>query len=235
MMISAFLGHVYSQTSSSASSSFSGKTRRLCKFFSTFFRCVGKALAILNTIILLSSGILELIAIFDNCYCDSSVLGRGPSEGFATIVTDWGIDALKAVCGGGATLVVGTGVFVVGVWMMVDEPLKDDVAMVRDSQCDPNWEADRDILMVSSTHEPGSDGMVAGHGTINFQDDDCRDPELDAVLLRPRHLSPKEGINSSGDVNDLAQEVVGVNPISTPDNSVALLTDPGAASIIINA
>lgn len=45
----------------------------------------GKSLAIVNAIGIIGSGMLQFTSIYDNCYCNSSALGRGMDNAYAVV------------------------------------------------------------------------------------------------------------------------------------------------------
>jgi hypothetical protein len=51
----------------------------------------GKLLATINAIWIIAAGMLQFTSVYDNCYCNSSVLGRGAQYAYDIIVLD-GLD-----------------------------------------------------------------------------------------------------------------------------------------------
>ena len=78
----------------------------LCAF-TVLCRCAGKILAVFNTLLLISSSILEPIGAYDNCWCNGDVIGDGYS-GYITLFRS-GKDlrlAARLPWGGGLALAI---------------------------------------------------------------------------------------------------------------------------------
>ncbi|KAG2357250.1 hypothetical protein BDR07DRAFT_1473546 [Suillus spraguei] len=81
--------HSYSDTPNG--NPFSCITICLAKAVSNLLRWGGKLLAIVNAIWIIAAGMLQFTSIYDNCYCNSSVLGRGAQYAFDIVMVD-GLD-----------------------------------------------------------------------------------------------------------------------------------------------
>jgi len=60
------------------------KSVRIARVLANLLRWGGKFLAIVNAICLIATGMLQFTSVYDNCYCNSSVLGLGDA-GYAVI------------------------------------------------------------------------------------------------------------------------------------------------------
>jgi ABC-type multidrug transport system permease subunit len=74
---------------------------RLAKVLANVLRWGGKLLAIINAIGVIASGMLQFTSVYDNCYCNSSVLGLGIDRAYSVISpSDSQVDyTLYAWCG----------------------------------------------------------------------------------------------------------------------------------------
>ncbi|KAG1728556.1 hypothetical protein EDB19DRAFT_1746441 [Suillus lakei] len=91
LVMSSILSHHASSYSDRPRSPFSSITIRLVKVVSNLLRWGGKLVAIVNAIWIIAAGMLQFTSIYDNCYCNSSVLGRGAQYAYDIIVLD-GLD-----------------------------------------------------------------------------------------------------------------------------------------------
>jgi hypothetical protein len=57
----------------------------LAKVLADVLRWVGKFLAIVNAICIILTGMLQFTSVYDNCYCNASVLGLGMDGAYAVI------------------------------------------------------------------------------------------------------------------------------------------------------
>jgi len=86
------------------------KSVRITRVLANLFRWGGKFLAIVNAICLIATGMLQFTSVYDNCYCNSSVLGLGnagyavifPSDSQAHITKTAWIGALALGCSASA-------------------------------------------------------------------------------------------------------------------------------------
>ncbi|KAG1727272.1 uncharacterized protein EDB91DRAFT_893799 [Suillus paluster] len=88
LVMSSVLSHYTFSYSDRPKSPSSSIMMRLAKVLSNLLRWGGKFLAIVNAIWIIAAGMLQFTSIYDNCYCDSSVLGRGVQHAFDIVVTD---------------------------------------------------------------------------------------------------------------------------------------------------
>ncbi|KAH7908567.1 hypothetical protein BJ138DRAFT_341412 [Hygrophoropsis aurantiaca] len=58
---------------------------RAAKILSNILRFAGKTLAIINAIGLIASSVFQFANVFDNCYCDGSVTGRGALNAYVIL------------------------------------------------------------------------------------------------------------------------------------------------------
>ncbi|KAG2043165.1 hypothetical protein BDR03DRAFT_853190 [Suillus americanus] len=63
----------------------------IVKVVSNLLRWGGKLVAIVNAIWIIAAGMLQFTSIYDNCYCNSSVLGIGLQDAYAIVVVN-GLD-----------------------------------------------------------------------------------------------------------------------------------------------
>ncbi|KAG2114339.1 uncharacterized protein F5147DRAFT_786912 [Suillus discolor] len=75
LVMSSTLSHYASSRSDRPSDSFSSTTLSLTKVVSNLLRWGGKLVAIINAIWIIVAGMLEFASTYDNCYCNSNVLG----------------------------------------------------------------------------------------------------------------------------------------------------------------
>ncbi|KAG1773280.1 hypothetical protein EV702DRAFT_583207 [Suillus placidus] len=91
LVMSSILSHYASSYSDRPRSPFSSITICLAKVVSNLLRWGGKLVAIVNAIWIIVAGMLQFTSIYDNCYCNSSVLGRGAQYAYDIVVFD-GLD-----------------------------------------------------------------------------------------------------------------------------------------------
>jgi hypothetical protein len=60
----------------------------LANVLSKLLRWGGKFLAIVNAIWAVTASMLQFADVYNNCYCNSSVLGRGVQHAYDIVVTD---------------------------------------------------------------------------------------------------------------------------------------------------
>ncbi|KAH7908566.1 hypothetical protein BJ138DRAFT_1157411 [Hygrophoropsis aurantiaca] len=58
---------------------------RLAKRLSNIFRFTGKILAVVNAIGLVASSVFQFSSVYDDCYCNGSVLGRGQANSYVVL------------------------------------------------------------------------------------------------------------------------------------------------------
>lgn len=88
LVMSSILSHYASSYSDRPRSPFSSVAVRLVKAVSNLLRWGGKLVAIVNAIWIIAAGMLQFTSVYDNCYCNSSVLGRGAQYAYDIIVFD---------------------------------------------------------------------------------------------------------------------------------------------------
>ncbi|KAG2085394.1 uncharacterized protein F5147DRAFT_644888 [Suillus discolor] len=88
LVMSSILSHHAFSYSDRPRGPFSSTTLRLAKLASNFLRWGGKLAAIVNAIWIIAAGMLQFTDIYDNCYCNSSVLGRGAQYAYDIVLFD---------------------------------------------------------------------------------------------------------------------------------------------------
>ncbi|KAG2352333.1 hypothetical protein BDR07DRAFT_1367332 [Suillus spraguei] len=89
LVMSSILSHyAYSYSNRPNGTHFSSITVRLVKVVSNLLRCGGKSVAIVNAICIIAAAMLQFTSIYDNCYCNSSMLGRGAQHAFNIVLVD---------------------------------------------------------------------------------------------------------------------------------------------------
>ncbi|KAG2151908.1 hypothetical protein BD769DRAFT_10395 [Suillus cothurnatus] len=88
LVVSSILSHYASSYSDRPRSPFSSITIRLVKVASNLLRRGGKFVAIVNALGIIAAGMLQFTNVYDNCYCNSSVLGRGAQNAYSIVVFD---------------------------------------------------------------------------------------------------------------------------------------------------
>ncbi|OAX40780.1 hypothetical protein K503DRAFT_686817 [Rhizopogon vinicolor AM-OR11-026] len=94
----------------------------LAKVLANVLRWGGKSLAIVNAFCIIASGMLQFTSVYDNCYCNSSVLGLGMDYAYAIILPSDSQVYQTTVAWGGA-LVLGCGgsvVFIFFIYLLID-------------------------------------------------------------------------------------------------------------------
>jgi hypothetical protein len=137
MMLSTFLCHIYKNFQSSpppytsrshshwqykpTHSSSRTSSRAAFRTLAISLRYVGNSLAIFNTTLVLLAGLFQFSGVFDNCYCDSSAIGRGTSNAFNVIYpTDVGY--IRSVWGAAVAMAIGSAVIVlIFVWLRFED------------------------------------------------------------------------------------------------------------------
>ncbi|KAG1719922.1 uncharacterized protein EDB91DRAFT_1240482 [Suillus paluster] len=89
LVMSSILSHYSSSCSNQPRNIFS--SMHLARVLSNLLRWGGKLLAIVNAIWIIAASMLQFTNIYDNCYCNSSVLGRGVRDAYFIVITD-GLD-----------------------------------------------------------------------------------------------------------------------------------------------
>jgi hypothetical protein len=85
-------GSLYPDSSSNYASSYPDSSSsffssvRFAKVLANVLRWVGKSLAIINAICIIFTGILQFTSVYDNCYCNASVLGLGIDRAYVVII-----------------------------------------------------------------------------------------------------------------------------------------------------
>jgi len=88
LVVSSILSHYASSYSDRPRSPFSSITICLVKVASNLLRRGGKFVAIVNALGIIAAGMLQFTNVYDNCYCNSSVLGRGAQNAYSIVVFD---------------------------------------------------------------------------------------------------------------------------------------------------
>ncbi|KAG1874744.1 hypothetical protein DFJ58DRAFT_650894 [Suillus subalutaceus] len=88
LVMSSILSHYASSHSDRPRSPSSSITIRLVKVVSNLLRWGGKLVAIVNAIGIIAAGMFQFTSVYDNCYCNSSVLGRGAQNAYASVMLD---------------------------------------------------------------------------------------------------------------------------------------------------
>ena len=83
LVLSSILSHYASSNQYRLESPFSSV--RLAKVLANVLRWGGKLLAIINAIGVIASAMLQFTSVYDNCYCNSSVLGLGIDRAYLDI------------------------------------------------------------------------------------------------------------------------------------------------------
>jgi hypothetical protein len=139
MMLSTFICHIYkiSEPSSSTASRHTeqegskatdttsrkptSKTRVSLKVLAISLRYLGNTLAICNTILVLLAGLFQFSGVFDNCYCDASVLGRGASKAF-NVIYPTNVGDIRSVWGAAVAMAVGSAaILLTFVWLRFED------------------------------------------------------------------------------------------------------------------
>ncbi|KAG1827918.1 hypothetical protein EV424DRAFT_586443 [Suillus variegatus] len=89
LVTSSIISHyTYLYSARSSWSPFFSITMRLAKVISNLLRWSGKFLATVNAVWLITASMLQFADVYDNCYCNSSVLGRGVQHAYNIVMTD---------------------------------------------------------------------------------------------------------------------------------------------------
>jgi len=105
LVMSSIISHYTSSYSDRPSGPFSSIMMRLAKGLSNLLRWGGKSLAIINAIWIIAGGMLQFTSIYDNCYCNSSVLGKGVHAAYYLVITnDLNLGQIKAAWFGALAL-----------------------------------------------------------------------------------------------------------------------------------
>ncbi|KAG1862598.1 hypothetical protein DFJ58DRAFT_234515 [Suillus subalutaceus] len=89
LVASSIISHyTYSYSGRSSWSPFFSITMRLAKVLSNLLRWGGKFLATVNAVWVVTASMLQFSDVYDNCYCNSSVLGRGVQQAYGIVVFD---------------------------------------------------------------------------------------------------------------------------------------------------
>jgi hypothetical protein len=102
--------------------------RSIARHLAVWLRRLAKPLATINTLWILTTCLFQFTNVFDRCYCNSSVFGRGESA-FSTILKDLASDSgillpMRNAWVGGVCLAGGSAFLFVGfVNVFVNPPL----------------------------------------------------------------------------------------------------------------
>lgn len=98
----------------------------LAAWISVFLRRVAVIIAALNSIWIVAVCVFQFANVFDTCYCNSSVLGRGSANAYNVITTAFAMEQMKGVWIGSIVLASGVVVlFILFVSLMVEPPTED--------------------------------------------------------------------------------------------------------------
>ncbi|KAG2143407.1 uncharacterized protein EDB93DRAFT_586519 [Suillus bovinus] len=87
LVASSIISHyTHSYSGRSSWSPFFSITMRLAKVLSNLLRWSGKFLAIINAVWLITASMLQFMGVYNNCYCNSSALGRGVQHGYNIVI-----------------------------------------------------------------------------------------------------------------------------------------------------
>jgi hypothetical protein len=97
---------------------------RVTRFLAICLRRFGKMIAILNTLWILATSILQFTGSYDRCYCNSSVLGLGKSAYNVIALTPGDTASMTNACIGGIALAAVTALgFAARIGLLIDPPL----------------------------------------------------------------------------------------------------------------
>lgn len=89
LVTSSIISHyTYSYSGRSSWSPFFSIAMPLAKVLSNLLRWGGKFLATVNAVWVVTTSVLQFANFYDNCYCNSSVLGRGVQHAYDIVLTD---------------------------------------------------------------------------------------------------------------------------------------------------
>lgn len=89
LVTSSIISHyTYSYSGRTSWSPFFSITMRLANVLSKLLTWGGKFLAIVNAIWAVTASMLQFADVYNNCYCNSSVLGKGAQHAYDIVVTD---------------------------------------------------------------------------------------------------------------------------------------------------
>jgi len=86
LVLSSILSHYASSYQYRLKSPFSSV--HLAKVLANVLRWGGKLLAIINALGIIASGMLQFTSVYDNCYCNSSVLWLGKDRAYVIILSE---------------------------------------------------------------------------------------------------------------------------------------------------
>ena len=97
---------------------------RLARWLAIFLRRLGKLVATINAIWVVSTGMAQFSNLYSSCYCNSSVLGLGKSAYELIIWMPGDVANIRAAWIGGFSLATGTAAIFAGfVSLFVNPPL----------------------------------------------------------------------------------------------------------------
>ena len=97
---------------------------RLARWLAIFLRRLGKLVATINAVWVVSTSMAQFSSLYDRCYCNSDVLGLGKGAYDVIILTPGDMVSMRAAWIGGFSLAVGTAATFAGfVSLFVDPPL----------------------------------------------------------------------------------------------------------------
>ncbi|KAG1788940.1 uncharacterized protein HD556DRAFT_1495779 [Suillus plorans] len=122
LVTSSIISHyTYLYSARSSWSPFFSITMRLAKVLSDLLRWSGKFLATVNAVWLITASMLQFADVYDNCYCNSSALGRGVQHAYNIVMTDsLDLGLTETAWWGGLALACSTSVgfvFFMSLWI----------------------------------------------------------------------------------------------------------------------
>ncbi|KAG1892789.1 hypothetical protein F4604DRAFT_1913486 [Suillus subluteus] len=94
----------------------------IVKIVSNLLRWGGKLVAIVNALGIIAAGFLQFTSVYDNCYCNSSVLGIGPQYAYTIVVVD-GLDLSQTTAAWAGAVALGlstSGIFMFSIGLLTD-------------------------------------------------------------------------------------------------------------------
>lgn len=130
LLVSSVLSHYCSihsphdDTSHPRPSMFSSTS--IAAWISVLFRRVAVVIASVNSIWIIVTCVFQFSNVFDTCYCNSSVIGRGKDKAYNIIVTTYGIPEMTRAWAGSVVLAGGVVIiFLLFVSLMSEPPTED--------------------------------------------------------------------------------------------------------------
>ena len=97
---------------------------RVARWLSIFLRRVGKVVAALNAVWIVSTGLLQFGSFYDQCYCNSSVMGLGKHAYLIVYLVSVGVGGMLTAWIGGFILAAGAALSFAGfMTLFINPPL----------------------------------------------------------------------------------------------------------------